>query len=171
MNAVTTLVLVLFSLALVGVTLAKRIPVRSRLAVPLRMLLPSWRFFEAEDVEYLLELRVRTPRGEAPTFVPAIPAAERGARALLFSPQHNLRLACHDLVERWVDELSELGAVEHERVEALPSYALVKHAVAYFLRSHPAQLEGGLQMQLRLSSRAPRAEPEVLFTSAYYAVS
>jgi hypothetical protein len=170
-NVASPLVLVLFVAALVSLTLARRIPVRGRVAAPLRLLFPSWRFFEAEDVAYLLELRVKTPHGEAPTFVPAIPAAERGVRALLYAPQHNLRLACHDLVERWVDELSELGPVAQARAETLPSYALVKHAVAYFLRAHPAQLEGGLEMQLRLSSRAPGAEPEVLFTSPYYPVA
>lgn len=171
MNAATTLVLVLSVAALVALTLAKRIPVRGRFAAPLRLLFPSWRFFEAEDIEYLLELRLKTAQGETPRFVPAIPAAARGLRELLFAPQHNLRLACHDLVERWVDELSELGAVELAQVEALPAYALVKQAVAYFLRAHPAHLEGGLEMQLRLSTRAPDAMPEVLFTSPYYPVA
>ena len=56
-------------------------------------------------------------------------------------------------------------------MEALPAYALVKQAVAHFLRSHPAQLEGGLEMQLRLSTRTPEALPEVLFTSPYYPVA
>lgn len=130
-----------------------------------RVLVPSWRFFESPDVEFVLEVRVRRGNAEPSAFRPAIPPWRRGPLSLLFSPQHNLRLACHDLVERWVAELGEQGEIGAEELEALASYARVKHAVAYFLRDEG---DTALLYQLQLSSVSEAGELEPLFLSPYY---
>lgn len=133
-----------------------------------RVLVPSWRFFDAEDAAFVLEVRTLSVEGEATPFVPAIPPAPRGPLALLFAPEHNLRLACHDLVERWVLELSEAGPLEESEVERLPSYALVQSAVGYFLRS--SQPRAGARFQLRLRDAAVTDEDDLVFLSSEHAL-
>jgi hypothetical protein len=132
-----------------------------------RVLVPSWRFFDAEDATFVLEVRTLSAAGAATPFVPAIPPAPRGPLALLFAPEHNLRLACHDLIERWVLELSEAGPLDESEVERLPSYALVQSAVGYFLRA--SQPQAGAHFQLRLRDLAPDGtdhEDDLVFLSS-----
>jgi hypothetical protein len=147
----------------------------------LRVLLPSWRFFEAEDARYSLEARILR-EGEAPSpFLPAVPSVRRAALACLFSPEHNLRLFCHDLIERWVLELAERGPIAEHEVEALASYAPVRTLAGYFVREeHGAPNRAHYQLRLlahdaddSVEARAPEREQnqEVLFLSPSYPVS
>src|SRR5689334_16704309 len=128
-----------------------------------RVLVPSWRFFEAADARYLLE--VRTWRGgEAPSpFVPAVPAVTRGKWAWLFAPEHNLRLFCHDLIERFVLELSERSPLPEGEVETLASFQRAKAIARGFLRA-----EAGARFQLRLVVLREDDSSEELFVSPYY---
>jgi hypothetical protein len=130
-----------------------------------RVLVPSWRFFEAEDARYLLE--VRTLRdGQAPSaFVPAVPAARRGKWAWLFAPEHNLRLFCHDLIERFVFELAEAGPLAEGALEALESYQRVKQLARWFSRA-----QGRETFQLRLLHLRDDDSAQELFVSPYYAL-
>ena len=132
----------------------------------LRVLVPSWRFFEAEDARFLLE--VRTWReGEAPSaFLPAVPAAARGAWSWLFSPEHNLRLFCHDLIERLVFELAEHGPLSESEVEKLASYQRALEIVRWFLRRR----EPDERFQVRLVAIRDDEAHEELFVSPYYPV-
>lgn len=146
----------------------------------LRVLVPSWRFFEAEDARFLLE--VRTWReGETPSaFLPAVPAAARGTWSWLFSPEHNLRLFCHDLIERFVFELAEHGPLAASDVEGLASYQRLLGVVRWFLGENPSALSLALsrgargsdeKFQFRLVSIKGDDAREELFVSPYYAVA
>ena len=130
----------------------------------LRVLVPSWRFFEAEDARFLLE--VRTWRnGEAPSpFLPAVPVA-RGTWSWLFSPEHNLRLFCHDLFERFVFDLAEHGPLAQSELEKLASYQRVIEIVRWFLGSSDRRF------QVRLIAIKEDDAREELFVSPYYPVA
>ncbi len=133
----------------------------------LRVLVPSWRFFEAEDARFLLE--VRTWReGEAPSpFLPAVPTATRGRWTWLFSPEHNLRLFCHDLIERFVFELAEHGPLAESEVEKLTSYQRALEIVRWFLGERGSDEK----FQVRLVVIREDDAREELFVSPYYPVA
>jgi hypothetical protein len=134
-----------------------------------RVLFPSWRFFEAEDARFSLEARVLRD-GEAPSpFLPAVPSVRRGLLACVFSPEHNLRLFCHDLVERLVLELAERGPVAEHEVEALSSYERVRALAGYFVREQHGALRGA-RYQLRLLAHDADEGQEALFLSPSYPV-
>ena len=120
----------------------------------LRVLLPSWRFFEAEDARYSLEARILRDGAAPSPFLPAVPSVRRGALACVFSPEHNLRLFCHDLIERLVLELAERGPIAEHEVEALSSYARVRALAGYFVREEHGAARGA-HYQLRLLAHDP----------------
>jgi hypothetical protein len=132
-----------------------------------RILLPSWRFFEAEDARFLLEARTLRD-GEAPSaFVPAVPALARTWLSCVFAPEHNLRLFCHDLIERFVCELGERSPMPEAAIEALASYARVRDLTRYFVRKAEGSAPG-LSYQLRLLALSEDGTSEELFRSPYY---
>jgi hypothetical protein len=133
----------------------------------LRVLVPSWRFFEAEDARFLLEARTWR-EGEAPSeFRPAVPAAARGRWSWLFAPEHNLRLFCHDLIERFVFDLAERGPLAESEAEKLASYPRVLEIVRWFLRERGP----GVRFQVRLISMREDESRDELFVSHYYPVA
>lgn len=134
----------------------------------LRVLVPSWRFFEAEDARFLLEARVISP-GEAPSaFKPAVPAVARGVWSCVFAPEHNLRLFCHDAIERFVQELGERGALRVEEVETLASYARVRELVRCLLRDERAAgSDASFQLRLSTSSEADERGEELFLSQSY----
>jgi hypothetical protein len=136
-----------------------------------RVLVPSWRFFEAEDARYLLEARSQR-EGEAPSaFEPAIPSAARTKWSWLFSPEHNLRLFCHDLIERFVAELAEKSPLPESEIGQLGSFARVRDVSGWFLRARRASEHaepGVLRFQLRLLAVRADDSTDELFVSPYY---
>jgi hypothetical protein len=133
----------------------------------LRVLVPSWRFFEAEDARFLLEARTWR-EGDAPSeFMPGVPAAARGGWSWLFAPEHNLRLFCHDLIECFVFELAERGPLAQSEVEKLASYQRVLEIVRWFL----GERGSGERFQVRLVSIREDDAREELFVSPYYSVA
>lgn len=134
-----------------------------------RVLLPSWRFFEAEDARFLLEVRIARSEQEPSPFAPALPPRPRGPISLVFAPEHNLRLACHDLIERFVLELGERAPIAESAVERLESYGRVREMVRYVLE-RGAEAAPDARFQLRLSALHASEPPEQIFLSPYYAV-
>jgi hypothetical protein len=137
-----------------------------------RVLVPSWRFFEAEDARYLLEVRSQ-PDGEAPgAFAPSVPSAPRSKWSWLFAPEHNLRLFCHELIERFVVELAERSPLPEGEITQLASYARVREMAAWFLREREArespQGQGAVRFQLRLLAVHVDDSTEELFVSPYH---
>lgn len=165
MSLATALALALFACALVGVSLAKRVPVAASFASPLRALFPSWRFFESADSSFSVLARVRVGAGDAGAFRPLPPAPRRTLFGLVFGPQQNLALACHDLVETLVNELAERGATETADAEQLTSFKLLQHMAEYFLRPESG---AGAHYQLKLVSHAPDGESDELLLSPFY---
>jgi hypothetical protein len=135
-----------------------------------RVLVPSWRFFEAEDARFLLEARFLR-HGEAPSpFMRAVPARARTPLSWLFAPEHNFALFCHDLIERFVSELAERPLSASE-VEALPSYGRVRDLSRHFLReAHASTPELRFQLRLLALNDDDDDAREELFLSPAYAL-
>jgi hypothetical protein len=95
----------------------------------------------------------------------------------VFAPEHNLRLFCHDLIERFVLELAEKSPLPEGQIEELASYGRVRELARYFvaenarlfMRAGGAQ-DGQMRYQLRLSAVRADESTEELFVSPYYPV-
>lgn len=158
------LAVLLFVLTLIALSIGQRRVVAGPSVALLRSLFPSWRFFETPEEQVLLLARC-VAEGESGPFLPAIPAAPRGLSTLLFSARGNLLLACHDLVDSLVCELSERGTIQLSQAEQLTSYRLVQNMVCWHLRQHSPGLSA---YQLKLVSRAADGSDEELFVSPVY---
>lgn len=158
----------LFACAVTALSLLKRLPVAAELALALRALFPSWRFFESEDTRYSLLARVKTRDGALSAFSTLPPKMRRSTFSLCFAPRNNLRLACHDLVERLVLELAERDQTTEAQLTALISYQLVQNMAVYYLRKAHVDPE---RYQLRLLCHAADGTHEEVFTSPLYALS
>lgn len=176
MNLTLGLALCLGLLTLIALTRRVELPGRLRWW---RVLLPSWRFFEAPDIRFVLLARARAgpdtveARGSAhgqnedAGFRELPPARARSVSSLVYAPDANLRLACHDLVETLVNELAEHGPIALDEAERLVSYQLVQHMTAFFLCQRAPTAS---HYQFKLSALAPEGSVEELLLSPWYAL-
>jgi hypothetical protein len=91
----------------------------------LRVLLPSYRFFD--DVFEAPTLRVRA--GDVPgagELVPALSPPARRARQWIWNPEGNLHLAHVSLLERLVNDLADAGPIAHSDARGLPAHRMVE---------------------------------------------
>lgn len=70
----------------------------------LRLLFPSWAFFDAVTDVPLLEVRTWTPSGAPTVWMAATVAPRRGWRHILFNPEGNEHLAVQAVVDRFAVE-------------------------------------------------------------------
>jgi hypothetical protein len=105
-----------------------------RVLAMLRVLLPSWRFFDEVEGSPTLMLRSGAVTGELGPWQAVSLGAPRGPASLFINPRGNLALAHHTLLEHLLDDVAELddqldhrldGAAAAEAVEQLVSYQLV----------------------------------------------
>jgi hypothetical protein len=128
----------------------------------LRVLLPSYRFFD--DVFEAPTLRVRA--GDAPgagELMSALVAPARRARQLIWNPEGNLHLAHVSLLERLVNDLADAGPLTHEEARALPAHRMVER-LAEERADAPGLAGAWLQFELRYGD-----EDDDVFLSAPYA--
>ena len=140
---------------------------------PLRVLLPSWRFFDEVAPTLALQARVAHAAGVFGAWqqlVPALRSAPRPLRALFLDAEGNLRLAHYGLLERLQSDLAELPA-DDPSAEALVSYALVLRLVRRALGGRPDTTPGA-RAQFRLTASVPGGAdgPEVVLCSALHAL-
>jgi hypothetical protein len=135
--------------ALLGV---KRREVGSPLLALLRVLLPSYRFFD--DVFDAPLLRVRA--GAAPgagELVDALTPPARRPRQLVWNPEGNLHLAHVSLLERLVNDLADAGPLGLAEARTLPAHRMVEALVEE--RAEALGLLGPwLQFELRYGDEA-----------------
>lgn len=94
----------------------------------LKILIPSWRFFDQPGTRFILEIRVKAsakaPWGEWEKAFLTIPS--RKWFHLFLNPSGNLYLARVSAVDRLALEAQETKAAEHELLEKSASYQIVK---------------------------------------------
>ena len=147
MNWLTPLALAL--LLLLGLRLS-RTPLRGKGWQLLRVLLPSWRFFEDIELGPELWVRVRQRKTEWSEWQLALRPPERGPGALLLSAETTATLARKLWGGRWGGGLGGLGLLD---APALVSYRLVQ-AVAE-RRARALAGASGAAFQFCLSEGAP----------------
>lgn len=164
---ISGLLLAVFALAVMAASLSGRLSSTLPHGALLRSLLPSWRFFEANEASLCLYARVVQGERELAPFAPLLPAPRRGPLALLFNPRGNLLLACHGLLDRLVSELAELGPTPIEQAERLVSYRLVQNLAQHFLARDPAARGLSYQLQLVATGPGPDEREELLLSPLY----
>jgi hypothetical protein len=141
---------------------ARRRELRHPVLTLLRVLLPSYRFFD--DVFDAPTLRVRA--GDAPgagELVFALSPPARRARQWIWNPEGNLHLAHVSLLERLVNDLADAGPITHRDARVLPAHRMVEQLAQE--RAAALGLAGAwLQFELRYGDEA-----EDVFLSAPFA--
>lgn len=103
----------------------------------LRVLIPSWRFFD--DVGHVSKLFYQT--NLATQWQPCFQPLPRHWYQLLLNPQTNLRMALNSLVERLVSEISESTEANKDQIPQSVSYQLVKNLVRHQARSQNTNIK------------------------------
>lgn len=139
-------------IGLAGVVAASRAtkPLPGRAAGLLRVLVPSWRFFE--DICEQPSLYIRT--GVSPTQMgpwrECLPVASPQVLELVSNPDGNLALACKGVLEQLLADSALMNA---EQLHHSVSYRLTRQLVIYFQRPQG-------YFQFKLCAAWPGEEPE-----------
>lgn len=130
-----------------------RVEVQHPAIALVRVLIPSWRFFDDISESPLLLARVATPSAPFGPWFPVLHPPRRALRDLLWNPGGNLALVCNALVDHLVSDLADFDESGAIRAEELVSYQLVLNLVRSTLaaRSQPAT---GIRLQFKLAERA-----------------
>ncbi|MBX2988345.1 MAG: hypothetical protein KF802_10660 [Bdellovibrionaceae bacterium] len=114
----------------------------------LRVLLPSWRFFERAGQVPQLAYRL-LPSDPAPgAWIPCPAPVSRSWRHLVLNPRGNRNLAFHGLVERLMMDLNEWEDDRLNEFSSSVSYALVTEMVKFHLRRDSGLKEGRFQFKI-----------------------
>lgn len=147
-------------IGLAGVVAASRAtrPLPGRAASLLRVLVPSWRFFE--DVCEQPSLYIRN--GDSPTRMgpwrECLPLASPQVLDLLSNPEGNLALACNGVLQQLLADSAWMSADQlHQSV----SYRLTRQLVIYFQRP-----DG--YFQFKLCAALPGEAPEDVVISSVH---
>ncbi len=146
-------VLAILALVLAAVAMLPRLEVQHPAIALVRVLIPSWRFFDDISESPLLLARVANPDAPFGPWLPVLHPPRRALRDVLWNPGGNLALACNALVEHLVADLADFDESGAIRAEELVSYQLVLNLVRSTLaaRSQPAT---GIRLQFKLAERA-----------------
>jgi hypothetical protein len=106
-------------------------PTNGRRASLLRVLIPSWRFFDRLEQVPKLHYRVRREGEVATDWKMFCLEDERTALSLFLNPTGNLNLAFHGLIERAVSDIN--SSADLQAFSASISYQLVERMVRYLL--------------------------------------
>jgi hypothetical protein len=139
---------------------------RTRVWLFLRVLFPSFRFFDDAPGGLVLLVRAGPDATSLGSYGDALPPAPLGLGSLWFSAQANLRFAYYALLDQLVSDLGELETHDHEQARHLVSYVLVERLAREVARSSHAQ--GLFQFQIELRTGQTR---EAVVTSMYHAIA
>lgn len=122
--------LALVVLVLAVVAFLPRREVGHPLVALVRVLFPSWRFFDDVQVAPLLLVRLADGDDSFGTWHRLLASPPRAwPRSLLWNPRGNLHLAEHVLLERLLTEVADLDDSGSTNVDELVSYELVVNLV------------------------------------------
>jgi hypothetical protein len=123
-------------------------PLARRLQL-MRVIIPSWRFFDQPDEPLLLETRVNTKDA----WIPLLTPRRRPFYAVIFNPGGNLRFAMHALLEQFISDLED-----GDEIAIDVSSALVQNLVKQQLTERGVVGPKSFQFRIRTTT-------DVLFTS------
>ena len=123
------LVLVAVAVLLVLVALLPRAEVRHPLVSLVRVLVPSWRFFDDLQVTPTLLVRVAPDGAPFGAWRPVLAPPPRSVVHLVWNPAGNLLLAQQSLLERLLMDVAEWDDGDPRGPETLVSYQLVLNLV------------------------------------------
>ena len=130
----------------------------------LRVLFPSWRFFDSAAPTPRLLVRTAEPGAPLGTYRDALPPLPRRWSSLFLNAEGNLRLAYHGLLERLVSDVAELEEGDAEGARGLVSYELVMNLA----RASLSAAERAERFQFKVQHVRGRAAPEDVLTSAVH---
>ena len=119
----------------------------------LRVLVPSWRFFDRTGTRFILRIRNRNNDWQV-----AVPRWKATWYSFIFNPQGNLQLAFLSALERFVGEGQE--AKSASEFEASKTFALVRNIAK---RGQTAEF------QFQILARTGATAEEEVYTSAWMA--
>ena len=142
------------AVVLAVVSLLPRADVRHPAISLVRVLLPSWRFFDDLQVTPTLLVRVAGDIGDLGEWVAVLTPPARSALQLVWNPEGNLRLAQHAVLERLLMDVSDRDA-DATNIEALVSYELVLN-LARCSVEHDQRFAGARRFQFKLVEQRPQ---------------
>lgn len=156
--------------AVLGLSLLKRVHIRSRTLHLLRAFFPSWRFFEDYGWAPLLLYRVRSQGGFMGEWMPVIEKLKPSPLSLFLNARGNHALACGNLLQHLISDLEDADDQNPASIEASVSYELTRRLVSQkVVASHP---RGAIShYQFKLSTHLPdqpQAEIDDLMISRVY---
>lgn len=95
----------------------------------LRVLFPSWRFFDSLSVVPVLSYRLRGANHPGDAWHAVLSSHRRTAGEWFWNPTGNWLLACHGAVERLVDDVNELPVDGLATLRESVSYRVVEGLV------------------------------------------
>ncbi len=167
MALTNTLVLAAIALVLTLVALLPRAEVRHPLVALIRVLVPSWRFFDDLQVAPALLVRGARAGGEFGAWEPLLAPAPRRLRHLAWNPEGNLVLAQHALLERLVLDVGEWDG-DSAAVTSFVSYELVLNLVTSAM-ARDARFAGVARCQFKLVDQRPGAGEDLLISGEHEA--
>ena len=140
----TKLTLAIIAAVLAGISLLPRRESPHALLTMLRVLVPSWRFFDDLHESPALLARVAPPGADFGPWRPILIPPARGLASLFFNPAGNLLLAHHSLLERLLADVSAWDDTREPGPESLVTYQLVLNLVRATIAA-----DGGPQLGTR----------------------
>jgi hypothetical protein len=142
-----------------------------RALTTLRVLLPSWRFFDDAMDSLTLWVRCAAPGAELGPWRTTWHHASRGAGALFVNPHGNLALAHHSLLERLLSDVADLDdrletSAAATAVEQLVSYRLVTRLAVTLLPAEAVRFQYKLTLVSDVDGQGERAE-DVLISKVH----
>ncbi|MCC6930194.1 MAG: hypothetical protein IT359_14510 [Gemmatimonadaceae bacterium] len=165
MSAPTGVVLAAIVLVLAVVALLPRAEVRHPLVVLIRVLVPSWRFFDGLQVTPAIRVRVARAGEDFGAWEPILAPAARRWWHVVWNPEGNLVLAQHALLERLLMDVGEWEG-DAAAVTSLVSYDLVLDLVTSAI-ARDARFAGAARCQFKLVDQQPGAPDDLLISDEH----
>ena len=136
----------------------------------MRVLFPSWRFFEDVGSALYLQYRLSAPSAEPGPWRDALRQPPRRWSSFLLNAEGNLFLAAHSLLQRLESEIGELDPAHTSAFEGSVSFRLTQNLVQEQIRrDEPAT--AGMRFQFRVTRSTPAGStPEPFLISSLYEV-
>lgn len=152
MSATVALPIVALALMISVVAKLPRVNVRNRGLAMIRVLIPSWRFFD--DIAPTPVLQARAGSADMPwgAWESVLEPPRRTLRDVVWNPEGNLLLACQALVERLQSDLADFDENSDERADEMMSYQLVLNLVRCAL-APKWSVGSGVRVQFKLVER------------------
>lgn len=132
---------------------------------PLRVLFPSWKFFEEVGSALSLEYRIHGPNGEVGEWTETLHRPAPHCYSFLFNPEGNLFLAAQSLLQRLEEEIGSSDPQAGGAIEHTTSFQLVKRLVSFQIRERTGECS---RFQFRIGRTEARQPREYFVITSLY---